>query len=356
MQLDAVTVRRSRGLALDDVSFTASTGTLVALIGMSGSGKTSVLRTIAGLDAAAAGAVRIGGRDVGDLAPGERRVAMTFQSPGLIRTRSVSRNIGFPLELRRETARAIAARIGVEARALRIERLLDRDVETLSAGEAQMVQIARALVGTPDVLLLDEPFAAVERGRVQALRHEIQLLQERFGVTTIMATNDPVEAMSIADQVVVLDAGRVVQAAPPLEVYEQPATARAAQLLGPADVSPVTIEVDPDGAWLRHRVVRHRAWQPALRRYEGRRLQLVVRPEWWELDPHGSVAATVRSIRPTATGCEVRAEVDGEHLTFALPGRPRPPAGIEVGSRVGLRLRHWVLLDPLDGRRIDLAS
>ncbi len=350
-----MTVRRDRTV-LDGVSLTAPAGSLVVLIGESGSGKTSVLRAIAGLDELSSGSVRIGGRDVTRVAPGERGIAMTFQSPALWPTRSVSRNIGFPLEVRRETARAIADRVGAEARALDIEQLLDRDVTTLSAGEASMVQIARALVGTPHVLLLDEPFAAVEGERIHALRREIRLLQQRFGVTTIMSTNDPMEAMSLADQLVVMEAGRVLQTAPPLEVFEQPATARAAQLLGPADVAPVSIEADQEGAWIDHAAFRLRVWQPAVRRRAGQRLQLVTRPQWWELDPHGLITGTVREVRATPGGCDLDVEVAGRSVQVTLPVRRHPPAGIGVGSRVGLRLRHWVLLDPLDGRRIGVPT
>ena len=356
VELEAVSIRHGDKLALDHASLTVAAGTLVVLIGMSGSGKTSILRAIAGLDDLASGAVRIGGRDMRGVEPGERDVSMTFQRPALLTTRSVGRNISFPLELRRATAEAIAERVGVEARAMHIEHLLDRDVGTLSVGEAQMVQVARAIVRTPTVLLLDEPFAALEGERIHVLRREVRLLQQRFGVTTVMSTNDPQDAMAIADRLVVLEQGRIVQCGTARQVYDFPDTAIAAQLLGPAVIEPALIDVDADGAWIRHDAFRFRAWQPALRRHAGRRVQLVTRPDWWEIEPHGRISATVRRVRPTFGGFELSCDVDGHRVTVAPSGAARPPEGVTRGSRIGLRLRHWVVLDPLDGRRIRLED
>lgn len=356
VELDGVTVRRGRVVALERVSFAAEPGELVVLVGSSGSGKTSVLRAIAGLDDLVAGAVRIDGRDVTTAPPGARDVAMTFQEPGLLLHRSVARNIGFPLEVRNATADAVVERVGVEARALEIEHLLGRDVGSLSVGEVQMVQVARALVRTPALLLLDEPFAAVERERGVVLRREVQLLQRRFGVTTILSTNDPAEAMAMADRVVVLDRGRVVQVGPPVEVYERPDTTMAAMLLGDAAIHRVEIEADAVGSWIVHPAFRVRAWAPALRAVAGRRFQLLTRPGWWEVDERGTIHATVERVWPTNGGRTLACDVGGHRLHVELPWSLGSSVEIVPGSAVGLRLAKWVLIDPRDGRRVDLGA
>ncbi len=351
-----VSIRHGEEVALDGASLTAPAGSLVALVGASGSGKTSVLRAIAGLEHLETGSVLIGGRDMCDVPPGDRGISMTFQRPALFSHRTAAGNIGFPLELRQATAQAIADRVGLEARALQIEHLLEHDVATLSVGEAQLVQIARAVVRMPAVLLLDEPFAAIEGERVHVLRRELRLLQQGFGVTTIMSTNDPQDAMAMADRLIVLDRGRVVQHGTPTEVYEQPATAMAAHLLGSADVATVVIELDADGAWIVHPAFRIRAWQPALRRLGGRRLQLVTRPEWWEIDDRGTITAEVDRLRPGFGWAEIVCALGDHRVTVRTPLPPGRRPDVHRGSTVRLRLRHWVLLDPRDGCRVPLDA
>jgi ABC-type sugar transport system ATPase subunit len=286
--------------------------------------------------------------------PGERDVSLTFQQPVLFPRRNVERNIGFPLELRSATADEIADRVGVEARVLHIDRLLRRDVAELSVGEAQMVQLARSLVRCPSVLLLDEPFASLDGELAAALRREVLLMQRAFGVTTVMATNDPHGMLFLADRVIVLERGVVVQEGSPREVYDRPDTATSAMLTGEATVTPVDVEIDADGAWLVHRAFRLRAWQPALRRHASRRLQLVTRPEWWAIEERGSIGGVVERATRWEGSTTVVCDVNGFRIVVrAAPGE-LDWRGIEVGSRVGLRLRRWVLLDPLDGRRIEL--
>jgi ABC-type sugar transport system ATPase subunit len=354
--LDSVSVQRDSELVVDGVSFVAAEGSLTVVVGSSGAGKTSLLRAIAGLDPLSGGAIRIGGRDMAGVPPGERDVAMTFQDPPLFRTRDVAGNIAFPLEMRRAAADQIAERVGVEARVLHIDRLLTRDVDRLSAGEAQLVQLARAMVHTPAVLLVDEPFAALGGDGAELIRREMALMQRAFGVTTLLATNDPHDVIRGADLVVVLERGRLVQVGTPSEVYDRPATATAAKLTGDAELLRVVVERDADGAWLVHTAFRVRAWQPALRRLGGRRLQMVTRPEWWAIDPNGLIHGVVERVTPWSAGTIVVCDVGGYRIPVRLPPGQRPPAELVVGSPVGLRLDRWVLLDPRDGRRTELEA
>jgi ABC-type sugar transport system ATPase subunit len=184
----------------------------------------------------------------------------------------------------------------------------------------------------------------------------VALLQQAFGVTTLLATNDPHDIMFSADLVVVLERGRVVQVGPPRDVYDRPDTAASALLTGDAEVLTVDIEVDREGAWIVHRSFRVRARQTMLRRHGSRRLQLVTRPEWWTIDPSGTVGAVVEGISRWDGATTVVCDVSGHRVVVrTAPGDPLARR-IERGERIGLRLGNWVLLDPLDGRRIDLAG
>ncbi len=162
IDLDHVSVRSGRTARLDDVSMTIDDGALVAVVGGSGSGKTSLLRAVAGLDLIERGLLRFDGRDVTRMTPGDRDVSMVFQSPALLGHLSARRNVSFPLDVRQVASEEIRQRVDAEVRALRIEGLMGRHPSTLSVGEQQMVQIARALVRVPAVLLLDEPFASLD--------------------------------------------------------------------------------------------------------------------------------------------------------------------------------------------------
>lgn len=228
--------------ALGGVDLDVGDGELMAVVGVSGSGKTTLLRVIAGLDPVASGSVLMDGRDVTDLDPGSRDVAMVFQFPHLLPHRNVGRNVAFPLEVRRQTVDEIRTRVGAEARALHIETLLERSPNELAAGEAQLVQIARALVRVPRVLLLDEPLARLDAHVRERMRRELRMLQRGYGVTTVLATNDPVEAMAMSDRLAVLDAGRVVQVGPPLEVYRSPVSLLVARLTGPLAITVLEVE------------------------------------------------------------------------------------------------------------------
>lgn len=342
VSLEHVTVRRERTTALDDVSLESAPGTLTVVVGASGAGKTSLLRAVAGLDPVTSGTIRFDDADVTMLDPRDRNTSFTFQGPALLTTRTVERNIAMPLEIRRETAERISERVGVEARVLQIDHLLRRDVAQLSVGEAQMVQIARSLVHLPRVLLLDEPFAAIEGERSAILRREIRHLQREFGVTTFVSTNNPADISDIADQVVVLERGRVVQAGSYDEVFANPSTATSAVVTGDASVERVSVERDGNGAWIVHPAFRVRAWAPAVVLHAGRELLMVTRPEWWQATPRGDVEGTVRRSIPWAGTTTLTVDVGGHRIDV------RGSLG-ETGERVRLKLTHWVLLDPLDG-------
>lgn len=352
--VDRLTVRRGKTLVLEDVSFTAPSGRITAIIGPSGAGKTSLVRAIARLDRAEHGTIHFGDQDVTDAPPGAAGSSLTFQEAALFPNRDVGGNVAFPLELQHVDPEEVRQRVGDELRSLHIAALLHRKPTELSAGEAQMVQLARALVRRPAVVLLDEPFAALEGERSHVLRREIRLLQERVDATIIASTNDPEDARRFADVVVVLERGHVVQVGAAADVFDRPDTVAAAHLTGDATVDVVGVEAGEDGWWLVHPAFRVRAWAPVFGEHAGRRIQLVTRPEWWELDPHGAISGTV--VRGIRWGGDTTLTVDlgGHEVVVRVP--PTEARALRPGDTVRLRLTHWVVMDPLDGRRIDIGQ
>jgi ABC-type sugar transport system ATPase subunit len=347
IDLQRVTVRSGSTSRLSEVTLSVDDGSFVGVVGGSGSGKTSLLRAIAGLDPVDHGRVLLGGRDVTGASPGERDVGMVFQAPALMGHLSARRNVAFPLEIRRLDTDDVNRRVDAEMRALHIERLVDRDSSTLSAGEQQMVQIARALVRVPTVLLLDEPFASLDEHLRRRMRAEIAMLQSGYGVTTLMATNDSADVQALASTLVVLDQGRLVQWGPTDDVRRTPATLLAAAVTGLVSLLDVTVLAEQDGFWLVREdpsggeFVRIRAWLPTLRAHVGRTVSMAVRPEDVLVSATGSVPARVERALPLHAG-GIQCSIAGVPVTVTAPAGTK----IASGDSVRLRIDHYVLFDP----------
>jgi sulfate transport system ATP-binding protein len=222
--------------ALSDVSLRIETGELMALLGPSGSGKTTLLRIIAGLDYAEAGQVHFDGEDATRLSVGKRRVGFVFQQYALFRHMSVFENIAFGLKVRPRSQRParseIASRVRELLKMVQLDHLEDRFPLQLSGGQRQRVALARALAIEPRVLLLDEPFGALDARVRKDLRRWIRRLHHELQITTIFVTHDQEEALEIADRVVVMNHSRIEQVGTPQEVYDQPVNAFVCQFLG----------------------------------------------------------------------------------------------------------------------------
>ncbi|MBK8481497.1 MAG: ABC transporter ATP-binding protein [Proteobacteria bacterium] len=228
-------------LAVENVSFAAPPGAITALLGPSGAGKSTVLRMIAGLEVADGGSIAIEGQDVSGLPVRRRGVGFVFQSYALFDHLSVRRNIGFGLELRRLGRRAIDARVEELLSMVRLEGLGARYPAQLSGGQRQRVAFARALAVRPRVLLLDEPFGALDARVRHELRQWLHELHHETGLTTLMVTHDQGEALELAEHVVVMFDGRVAQAASPAAIYDEPATPQVAAFVGGANVLSGTV-------------------------------------------------------------------------------------------------------------------
>jgi len=279
-------------------------GEFLVLVGPSGCGKSTLLRMIAGLEEPTTGRIAIGGRNVTNAAPSDRGVAMVFQSYALYPQMTVAQNIGFPLKVAGIAKREIAQKIAAVAAMLDLTDLLDRKPRALSGGQRQRVSIARAVVREPRVLLLDEPLSNLDTGLRARMRHEFARLHQRLGATMIYVTHDQLEAMTLANRIVVMNEGRVEQVGAPLDVYRRPASLAVAAAIGSPGMNllPVTIAATGD---------------------DGAIVRL----------PGGERVATLARVPADATGAPATLGVRPEHLLPAVDG---PFAGqVELFERLG---------------------
>lgn len=222
--------------ALDDVTLEVRDGTLLALLGPSGSGKTTLLRVIAGLEMPAGGTVQYHGEDVTRRRVGDRNVGFVFQNYALFRHMNVFENVAFGLRVRRRPGAEIQSRVRELLHLVRLDGLDRRMPSQLSGGQRQRVALARALATRPRVLLLDEPFGALDAKVRQELRHWLRRLHEEIRVTTVFVTHDQEEAFEVADEVVVMNRGRIEQQDTPVRVFEHPANPFVMDFLGNVNV------------------------------------------------------------------------------------------------------------------------
>src|ERR1700754_3992799 len=217
---------------IHDVSLAIGDGEFIALVGPSGCGKSTLLRMIAGLEEITDGDVSIGGQVVNELTPRERNIAMVFQSYALYPHMTVAQNMGFNLKLSGETKPVIEQRVNEAARRLALTRLLDRKPAQLSGGQRQRVAMGRAIVRNPAVFLFDEPLSNLDAKLRVQMRAEIKTLHQKVQTTSIYVTHDQIEAMTLADRIVVLNQGKIEQQGTPLELYRQPANLFVAGFIG----------------------------------------------------------------------------------------------------------------------------
>ena len=230
IQLESVAKHYGDSRALDGITFSADPGSFVVLLGPSGCGKSTTLRLIAGLDTPTAGTIRISDRDVTRLPPAARGLSMVFQSYALFPHLTVAENIVFGLRVRKVPDRA--AKLKRVADLLGLEKLLERKPSQLSGGQQQRVALGRAIIAETPVCLMDEPLSNLDAQLRGEMRREIRSLQQRLGITMVYVTHDQTEAMTMADRVVLLRAGRIEQVGSPEELYARPRTAFTASFIG----------------------------------------------------------------------------------------------------------------------------
>ncbi len=237
---------------LDDVTFGVEPGAIVCLLGPSGCGKSTLLRVIAGLETGYSGTVGFAGQPIDDVPVHERGFGLMFQDFALFPHRSVGENVAFGLRMQRLGRREIAERVAATLALVGLTGYDDRTIFALSGGERQRVALARALAPAPRLLLLDEPLGALDRTLRERLTDELRAVITAAGLTSVYVTHDQAEAFAVADQVVLMEAGRIVQAGPPAAVYRRPATLFAARFLGFDNLLPGTVSaVSAAGATIR---------------------------------------------------------------------------------------------------------
>jgi thiamine transport system ATP-binding protein len=323
--LDGATVRFGATVALDHVDLAVADGEVVAVLGPSGSGKSTMLRAVAGLQRLDAGRVLLGGHDVTDMPPHRRGVGLMFQDHALFPHQDVAGNVAFGLRMQGRPAREIGPRVTELLELVDLPGFGDRPIATLSGGEQQRVALARALAPEPAVLLLDEPLGALDRTLREHLLAELRSLFTRLGLTVVAVTHDQGEAFSLADRVVVMDAGRVLQAGPPARLWDAPDSRRVARLLGFANL--VDVEVLDGRARTPWGEVPVAGWADGA-------ATLLIRPGAVRLDaPDGGVAGVVESAAFGGERTTVRITVDGAPpLEAEVPSimMPRPGEAVAV--------------------------
>ncbi|MGI2902468.1 ABC transporter ATP-binding protein [Tolypothrix sp. VBCCA 56010] len=232
VRLEDIKRRFNNVTAIEDITFEIPDGEFWVLVGPSGCGKSTILRTIAGLESATSGKLFIGDRLVNNIPARQRDVAMVFQNYALYPHMTVAQNIAFGLQMRKFDAKTIQERVVTVARSLSLEHLLDRKPKQLSGGQQQRVALGRAIAREPQVFLLDEPLSNLDAQLRDDTRAELKQLHQKLGITTIYVTHDQVEAMTLADKIVVLNNGRIQQIGDPQSIYGRPQNRMVATFLG----------------------------------------------------------------------------------------------------------------------------
>ncbi len=315
-------------VAAGDVSFAVPSGTLTVLLGPSGCGKSTILRLIAGLESASSGSIFIGGKDVTDQPAAKRNISMVFQSYALFPHLTVAENIIFGLKVRRVGKAECHRRLRKTAELLGLSDLLERKPSEISGGQQQRVALGRAIISERPICLMDEPLSNLDAKLRHEMRIELRALQQKLKMTMLYVTHDQAEAMSIADQVVLLNKGHVEQIASSEDIYKKPASLFAARFIGTPPMN--IIKLRASGGHLVIDGTEH----PVLPNGDGRTLVLGLRPEDIHLVAEGGHEATVRSGEYLGADTLLDCALGSSRITVRT-SHVRPPA---PGTKVRL---HW---------------
>ena len=344
-------VRKSYGGALEviqGIDMEIADGEFIVIVGPSGCGKSTLLRMVAGLERITGGEVAIDGRVVNNLEPKDRDIAMVFQNYALYPHMSVYENMSYGLRIRCMSKAEIDERVKRAAGILEIGQYLDRKPRQLSGGQRQRVAMGRAIVREPKAFLFDEPLSNLDAKLRVQMRVEIKKLQRRLGVTSIYVTHDQVEAMTMADRLIVMNKGVAEQIGTPIEVYAAPATTFVAGFIGSPAMNFLETRVDSDGRLALDGAV----LTPKDRLDPGRPVTVGIRPE--HLAPGGGIDVQVELVELLGADTLVHGRLsDGKSLVVRLPGNQVPAAGdrLPVQAYDGA----WHLFDTETGKRLGTA-
>jgi multiple sugar transport system ATP-binding protein len=334
-------------VATNDVSLEVAEGEFVVLLGPSGCGKTTLLRCLAGLEKVDAGSIHIGDRNVTDLPPGRRRIAMVFQSYAVFPHMTLYGNIAFGLKMQKESKAAIKERVEAVASLVHIENLLDRYPAQISGGQRQRVALARAIAAKADVLLMDEPLSNLDALLRMEMRAELKALLKKLGTTTIYVTHDQVEALSMGDRIAVMKEGVIAQVDSPLAVYDSPADTYVGGFVGTPPMNFLDAELHLNGG---PPEVRLKGGSFTLANgaasLAGRPLVLGIRAEAIRVERtahDGLVRATVMVVEPLGSHNLLTVRLGEDLVKVSTPPDVFPPPESDV----------WLALDPARIRWMD---
>ena len=349
LQLMNVAKRYGSVEVMRDINLDIADGEFIVLVGPSGCGKSTLLRMIAGLEPISEGDFLIEGERMNDIRPRDRDIAMVFQSYALYPHMDVARNMGFSMEIRGDAAAARQARVVEAGRALGLDKLLERLPKALSGGQRQRVAMGRAIVRDPRAFLFDEPLSNLDAALRVEMRLEIARLHQRLGTTMVYVTHDQVEALTLADRIVVLNGGDIQQVGTPLELYERPANKFVAQFIGSPTMN--VVAASSDGVDAVRLTSGARIGLPGLAD-TAHVAELGIRPEHVDVvaPGEGDLEAVADVIEHLGSDTNVYTVVEGLGPVMA---RVRGTVPARNGDRLGLKLRaeHVHLFTP-DGRAL----
>lgn len=346
-------VRKSFGSTrvIHGVSIDISDGEFVILVGPSGCGKSTLLRMIAGLESITAGEILIGNRVVNHVPPKERDIAMVFQNYALYPHMTVADNMAFSLKLKGAPRAEIEQRVNRAAEILGLKHLLERYPRQLSGGQRQRVAMGRAIVRDPQVFLFDEPLSNLDAKLRVQMRTEIKELHQRLKTTTVYVTHDQIEAMTMADRIVVMHDGIVEQVGEPLELYDYPANLFVAGFIGSPAMNFIKGKIVADGT---PRVVTDTGVSLPVKEVpqgsDGRPVIYGIRPEHFVIDSENGIPADVVVVEPTGSETQVYAKLAGQDIVTVF----RERVGVGPGDTIRLSPNRALvhLFDSETGKRI----
>lgn len=349
VQLNDITRRYEKVTAIEGITFEVPDGEFWVMVGPSGCGKSTILRTISGLESATSGTLYIGERLVNQVPARQRDVAMVFQNYALYPHLSVAENLAFGLKMRQAAPQLIRDRVNTVAQILDITHLLERKPRQLSGGQQQRVALGRAIARQPQVFLLDEPLSNLDAQLRDDTRAELKQLHQKIGVTTLYVTHDQTEAMTLADQMVVLNQGQIQQIGSPQSVYAQPANRMVATFLGNPPMNILPAKYDGNAFVVDDQCLQCPDDLPRLQL--GQAYDLGIRPEHLRVDPHTyDLTITVSVVEPLGRETLVRGAIPGSTITIQVP----PTVQLQPGDRVGLSVdfSQLFVFEPQTGNRI----
>ena len=345
VELNSVKKRFGATEVIHGVSTAIADGEFIVIVGPSGCGKSTLLRMVAGLESVSEGEISIGGNRVNELEPMDRDIAMVFQNYALYPHMSVRQNMGYGLKIAKLPQAEIDQKVDAAAKLLQLEGYLDRRPRDLSGGQRQRVAMGRAIVREPAVFLFDEPLSNLDAKLRVQMRLEIRDLQNRLGITSLYVTHDQVEAMTMADRMIVMNAGRAEQIGTPLEVYERPETLFAAQFIGSPSMNVIEAHAENGSLTIGDCALE-----------SGRDLNgpvtLGIRPEHVIPTSDGAMAMTVQMGEPLGANTLLHGRVTGtqDAFTVSLAGVHHAATGEVI--RFDVKPENLHFFDQSNGKRL----